>query len=516
MRVIHKFSEVCPEGMKNSVAGAGKQLVKFMDKFCEKYIQNSSVLMIGTGFTKDQYYEWPDTLVKCGASSAEYLEVCEHYYEKWKEGKYRVTLGDVKDIRKIFPDNSFDVVLWTQGPEHISQHEMKQVFSDILHVAKRAVLFSCPYGSYYDKQGEVYRNVYEAHVQKDMTLDSFDGIEGYNIEVFGEKNKGDAAMYVWKEKLMVEKILVVGGAGYAGGRLVDCLRKFGHDVTVYDNLTYEQHYLKEISFIYGDVRDREKLLSILPAYDVVIWLAAIVGDGACAIDPFLTQSINEDSVKWLVDNYDKKIIFTSTCSVYGINNELIDESAGTNPISVYAKTKLEAEQYIVKNAKDYLIFRLGTLYGLGDEHSRIRLDLVVNVLSKKAALGEPLSVFGGEQWRPLLHVRDVASAIIYSLGENISGLYNLNSGNYTIKDIARTIQKIVPETQVEYKDVKFEDQRNYRVKCDAFLNKGWSPSYTLEDGITQMVETVRSGKIKNLDSVLYSNQQYLGKNYAPL
>jgi len=314
----------------------------------------------------------------------------------------------------------------------------------------------------------------------------------------------------------MKKILVVGGAGYAGGYLVDQLKQFGHDITIYDSLIYENHYLKQVPFIYGDIRDRDKLSDILPQFEVVVWLAAVVGDGACAIDPFLTQAINEDSVKWLVDNYDKKIIFTSTCSVYGINNKLIDESAETNPISEYAKTKLAAEQYIVKNAQDYLIFRLGTLYGLGDEHSRIRLDLVVNILSKRAALSESLSVFGGEQWRPLLHVRDVASAIIYSLAENTSGLYNLNSGNYTIKEIARMVQKIVPEAQIEYKDVKFEDQRNYRVKCDAFLKEGWRPFYTLEDGIAQIVEIVRSGRIKDLDSILYSNQQHLGKNYVPL
>jgi len=250
------------------------------------------------------------------------------------------------------------------------------------------------------------------------------------------------------------KILITGGAGYIGGYLTDSLISAGYDVTVYDSLVYENHFLKQVPFIFGDIRDRDKLSSILPEFDVVVWLAAIVGDGACAIDPFLTQSVNEDAVKWLVDNYDGKIIFTSTCSVYGINNDLIDETAEPAPISVYARTKLGAEQYVLNNSSDPLVFRLGTLYGLGDEHSRVRLDLVVNILSKRAAVGEPLIVYGGEQWRPLLHVRDVSTAILHSLKNNISGLYNLSSGNYKIREIAEVIKNIVPSCTIQYEDQK--------------------------------------------------------------
>ena len=304
-----------------------------------------------------------------------------------------------------------------------------------------------------------------------------------------------------------------GGAGYVGGYLVDRLKKFGHDVTVYDNLIYENHYLKNVPFIFGDIRDRNKLSTILPEFDTVIWFAAIVGDGACALDPYLTQAINEDSVRWLVDNYKGKIIFTSTCSVYGINNDLIDESAKPNPVSIYAETKLAAEEYIRENSTDYLIFRLGTLYGLGDRFSRIRLDLVVNILSKKAACGEKLKIFGGDQWRPLLHVRDVSTAIIYSLGTNISGLYNLSSGNYRIREIGEAIQSEFPDVEIEYEEKEFEDRRNYKVTSDAFLGKGWTSLHSLKEGIFQIHNCVKGGRIKNLESSLYSNQYYLGANY---
>ena len=109
---------------------------------------------------------------------------------------------------------------------------------------------------------------------------------------------------------------------------------------------------------------------------------------------------------------------------------------------MYAITKLAAEQYIVAKHKNYLIFRLGTLYGMGDEHSRIRLDLVTNILAQKATFGEPLTVFGGDQWRPLMHVRDVAEATLYGLQRKITGLFNLSAENYRIREIAEEICRI--------------------------------------------------------------------------
>ena len=307
---------------------------------------------------------------------------------------------------------------------------------------------------------------------------------------------------------MAEKILIVGGCGYIGGFLTDLLGK-EYDVTVYDSLLYETRYLKKVKFIRGDIRDTEKLSSIIHDFDTVIWLAALVGDGACAVDLGMTKNINFDTVKWLVDNYKGKIVFTSTCSVYGANNDLIDESAAPNPLSAYASTKLDAERYIIANHKDHLIFRLGTLYGLGDEHSRLRLDLVVNILVKKAIEGEKLSVFGGEQWRPLLHVRDVAYAIKYGLARGITGMFNLSERNVKISEIAEAIQKVIPGTQVELQDMSFQDLRNYKVSTDKVSATGWKPLLNLNDGILELKKVFEEKRIKELNDWVYSNAHFV-------
>jgi len=313
--------------------------------------------------------------------------------------------------------------------------------------------------------------------------------------------------------LLTNKILVVGGCGYIGGFLTDLLNSKENewDVTVYDNLLYESRFFKNVKFICGDIKDTNKMSQIIHEFDVIVWLAAIVGDGACQIDSKLTTDLNENSVKWLVDNYKGKIVFTSTCSIYGINNDLLDEDAKPNPLSLYASTKLEAERYIMKNAKDPLVFRLGTLYGLGDEHSRIRLDLVVNTLTKKVANGEPLTVFGGEQWRPLLHVKDVAHAIVFCLENDIHGLFNLSADNYRINDIAETIKKVIPHAEIQRNDISFEDLRNYRVNNEKIKQTGWVAHHTIEEGIKEMLEVFNENRVKSVDNPVYSNEAYMKK-----
>jgi len=310
-----------------------------------------------------------------------------------------------------------------------------------------------------------------------------------------------------------KNILIVGGAGYIGGYMTTTFLNAGYDITVYDSLVYETRYLKDVNFVYGDVRDTNKLKQIVDDYDIIIWLAALVGDGACAINKDLTYSINYESVKWIVNNFKGKIIFTSTCSVYGLNNNYIDEDALPNPQSFYAESKLLAENYIKNNHDNYIIIRLGTLFGLGDRYSRVRLDLVVNLLTMKASHNEVINVFGGNQWRPLLHVKDVSEATLFTIKNNITGIYNLSYKNYKILDIANEISKVIPNTIKNKTDIKFEDIRNYKLKKTKISKLGFTKYRNLKVGINEIYNLFKKHRIKNPQDEVYSNASLISKRF---
>jgi len=304
-------------------------------------------------------------------------------------------------------------------------------------------------------------------------------------------------------------ILVVGGAGYVGGGIVDKLKE-KYNVTVYDSLIYEESYRKDVNFVNGDIRDTDKLLPLLDKADSVIWLAALVGDGACSINPELTFEINSESVKFLVENYKKRIVFLSTCSVYGAQDGLLDEHSSVNPLSEYASSKVQAENYL--RGTNSIIFRLGTLFGISDEFSRIRLDLVVNILVTKALTEGKLTVFGGDQWRPLLHVTDVANAISHNLESEVTGIFNLHYKNYKIIDIANAIVTKIPNAIIETTPMKFQDARNYQVSSDKlFQATGFKANVELETGVEEIYNLISSNRIKNVNHIRYSNQNFLQK-----
>lgn len=306
------------------------------------------------------------------------------------------------------------------------------------------------------------------------------------------------------------KVLVVGGAGYIGGAVTELLAAKNVPFTVYDSLVYEPHYLKKVDFIRGDIRDAEKLGSLLRSYSHLVWLAAIVGDGACEVNPALTTEINEKSIAWLAKNFRGRIVFTSTCSVYGLQDAELDEEAPVNPLSLYAKTKLKAEGFLQR--ENSLIFRLGTAFGVSDTYSRPRMDLAVNYMTANALTKGELSVYGGKQWRPLIHVKDIAQAIVDNLERPVRGIYNLAAVNMQIKELAATISAMTG-CRIQYVEQKFQDQRDYHVSTDKALRDGvYNPhtQRTIEDGVRDIMELIGWGRIKQTENDVYFNVRHVG------
>jgi nucleoside-diphosphate-sugar epimerase len=287
---------------------------------------------------------------------------------------------------------------------------------------------------------------------------------------------------------------------------VDEAREAGHEVRVYDALLYEDLYLKDVDFAFGDVLDMASLQPHLDWADTVIYLAGYVGDSLCALNPAQTRRVNVDAIKLLVERFNGQIVFPSTCSVYGAQFDELNENSPVMPLSLYAETKLIAEKILLRRTAPTQIFRLGTLFGMSDRYSRIRLDLVLNTLTVRAVLEGKMSVFGGHQFRPLLHVRDVASAMVPCIGRDRSGLYNLHAENLTILELARRIQAVVTSAVIETTESEFQDLRSYRVTSQKARQEiGFLPNFSIEDGIQEVAEVVRSHRIKNVDQARFSN-----------
>lgn len=306
-------------------------------------------------------------------------------------------------------------------------------------------------------------------------------------------------------------VLVVGGAGYVGGGVVDRCLDVGHDVRVYDALLYEEAFRKDVAFTYGDIRDKSKLFKNLEWADTVVWLAALVGDGACDLNPDVSIEINEESVGWLAANYDGRIIFTSTCSVYGMKGkEILTEESPVEPLSIYASTKYEAEKYL--QDKNALILRLGTLFGVGDRFSRIRTDLVVNTMTVRAWKDGRIYVYGGEQYRPLLHVQDIAELISDQVDTESTGIYNVSRQNVCIDDLAAQIRNHFPDLIIVKKNIPAKDKRSYRVSIDRALNElHFLPRYTIDNGIDELKRLLDTHRLVDINSPRYTNEKFLSK-----
>jgi nucleoside-diphosphate-sugar epimerase len=322
---------------------------------------------------------------------------------------------------------------------------------------------------------------------------------------------------------MSKKILILGGAGYVGDHLVSYFlnanleceishQPHKYEIFVYDSLLFEKDYLRPfVNFIFGDIRDKNRLLPYLQQADVVINLAAHVGDQACAIDPEVSYDVNVECLQWIRDNFDGLLVWPSSCSVYGTNDNLVNEESPVNPLSLYAETKVLGEDLLNKSGKPNLILRLGTLFGRSGVFCRQRFDLVGNILPCKAYFEKKLTVFGGEQYRPILNVVDVAAFIFYyvNLNQQKTGTYNLGGYNTTLLNLAKIIQNRLPEAQIVETNIPTEDLRNYKVddsKARKELN--YFNLHGYDEHITIMLSILASGRIVDWKHPIYHNANW--------
>jgi nucleoside-diphosphate-sugar epimerase len=323
----------------------------------------------------------------------------------------------------------------------------------------------------------------------------------------------------------IRNVLVIGGAGYIGSVLCRDLIKKGYDVTVLDALLYGNDsilgLLKEqnFDFVKGDFRNIEDVIRSMQYADAVVHLGAIVGDPACALDEKLTLEINLAATRLIAETARgfgvQRFIFASTCSVYGASDEILDEKSRLNPVSLYARTKIDSEKILLAmndNNFSPIILRFATVYGLSP---RPRFDLVINLLAAKAVSEGSITIFGGNQWRPFIHVRDVSRAIIQCLEapiRNIKGqIFNVGSDeqNFRIRELGRIIETLIPGTNIIIKK-EDQDRRNYRVSFKKIRKLiGFSTKYKIEDGILEIKSAIESGFVEDYRLPKYSNYRTL-------
>jgi len=335
----------------------------------------------------------------------------------------------------------------------------------------------------------------------------------------------------------IKNILLVGGAGYIGSVLVKNLLKENYNVRVLDSLMFGYQPLRKFlntpnfEFIKGDFRNVEYVVKTVKDMDAVIHLGAIVGDPACELDEDLSMEINTVAtmlIRQVCKGYGiKKFLYASTCSVYGASDEIINEKSGLNPISLYSRSKIEAEKAILLQVDSSFaptIMRISTAFGLS---YRPRFDLVVNLLTAKAIKEGKITIFNGFQWRPFIHVEDISKAILLFLDAPIAAtggeIFNVGSNNmnYRIYDLAKKINKVIPHAKIEHINNK-EDPRNYRVSFDKIRNIiGFSCSKKMEDGIIEIKKALENDLITDYKDSKYNNYDLLKKfgiekNFFPL
>jgi nucleoside-diphosphate-sugar epimerase len=296
------------------------------------------------------------------------------------------------------------------------------------------------------------------------------------------------------------KILITGGAGYLGSVMTDLFLKEGYEVTVLDNLMYNQtsligysHY-KTFNFVHGDVRDKKLLGELVLFNDIIIPLAAIVGFPACERDKELATQINYEHVKFICDlvrDTDKRVVYPNTNSGYGIGeNGVCTEESPLNPISHYGVTKVNAEKEVLGIGG--ISLRLATVFGTSP---RMRMDLLVNEFVYKALTDKYITLFERKFVRNFIHIRDVSFVFLKMIKEYLihSGeVFNvgLSEANLTKQELCESIKEQIPSLQIFHNDnFQDPDKRDYVVSNQKLEANGWKPLYTLSDGIEELIKT---------------------------
>jgi len=323
----------------------------------------------------------------------------------------------------------------------------------------------------------------------------------------------------------VKKVLVAGGAGYVGCVLVPKLLEKGYDVVVFDLMLFGSDGLPKghnrLQVIEGDLRDTASLSKALAGVDSVIHLACISNDPSFELDPELSKSINfdcfEPTVKACVDAGVRRFIYASTSSVYGVSDapEVTEEHL-LLPVSDYNKYKGLSEPYLLKYQSPSfttVIIRPATVCGYSP---RMRLDLTINILTNHAVNRGTITVFGGTQKRPNIHIDDIAELyvdLIERPAEHIAGeTFNAGYENFTVSELADQVRKIVEQEFPEKAPISIDttpsnDLRSYHVSSKKILRKlGWAPRRTIEDAVRDLCKAFKAGKLPNsMDDDRYIN-----------
>ena len=313
-------------------------------------------------------------------------------------------------------------------------------------------------------------------------------------------------------------VFVTGGAGYVGSVLVPLLLEKGYKVTVLDLMIYGREVLndhKNLKVVEGDIRDLELLRKLIPGHESLIHLACISNDPSFELNPSLGRSINLDSFRPLVEISKekdiKRFIYASSSSVYGVKEEKdVHEGVVLQPLTDYSKFKAKCEDILNKyTSKDFVTvtIRPATVCGFSP---RQRLDVVVNILTNLAFHKREITVFGGNQLRPNIHIRDMAEAYLLLLRapkEKINGrVFNAGFENKTVLELAKTVKEVVGE-DVNLVLSETDDNRSYHISSKKFKEElGFETKHTIREAIEELQEAFLKGSLEDsLENEKYFN-----------